>query len=565
MIIKNINSLQMLAEGGEGIIYENSSTPGKVIKIYKSHIDMNSKEKKIKSLIAKNLPSHIISPTEIVYDKHNKFIGYEMRKISGEDFKKLSNKKYITANKISSRDILSMIIKIKDTLDELHAKNIFIGDLNDQNILFDSNYNVYFIDCDSWTIDDEHCTVAMDLFKDPLLKGDNFNRDTDTYSFAILAWKSLTRIHPFGGTMNPDIDILDRMIKGISVIDNPKVKVPRTINSWKNLSPDLISGFKNIFENKSRSFKAEFDELSKNFVLCNNHGDYYYSKYNSCPICDAAAKILIKPISQGVMKGLTLIPKLKEDQIDIVLDLYSYIDKSGNVVNMKYNKTTKFDSGFLYYFTNEAIIIDSLTSFEIITLSKRYLFEKRFKSNIVVRDNDVYYIDRKGSLIKSTIMKQGNSIQKISDCSNSAYFEVVDNHWCIINLYDEKIIINIDGYNTEIKYNNGIVNYGIHYDTKSNLWLIILENNSGEFRTIVMYNKGISFDDTRIKYKCSLGNICINNSTIFIPIDEAIRGYAYNKDAFKDFECSVVSPNSKLLRNGKGFTIINDENIYTLG
>ena len=53
--------------------------------------------------------------------------------------------------------------------------------MNDQNILFDiKTKNVFLIDTDSWAIGSEKCEVAMDLFKDPKLFGDNFNADTDT-------------------------------------------------------------------------------------------------------------------------------------------------------------------------------------------------------------------------------------------------------------------------------------------------------------------------------------------------------------------------------------------------
>ena len=110
-----------------------------------------------------------------------------------------------------------------------------------------------------------------------------------------------------------------------------------------------------------------------------------------------------------------------------------------------------------------------------------------------------------------------------------------------------------------------MTNYGIHYDVKLDKWLIILENKSNSFRTIVAYKQGILFDDTRIKYACPLMNICIYNGTIFIPMDNSIRGYAYNKDAFKDFECSVVTNESRLIKVGKPFTIVNEENIYNLG
>ena len=42
--------------------------------------------------------------------------------------------------------------------------------------------------------------------------------------------------------MEPDRNLIDRMKNGISVIDNPAVRIPKTVKSWRNLSPALISG-----------------------------------------------------------------------------------------------------------------------------------------------------------------------------------------------------------------------------------------------------------------------------------------------------------------------------------
>lgn len=193
-------------EGGEGYIYEYN---GKIIKTFKPHVDISAKQRKVNALMKSALPKEVIAPIDEVLDMNGKFTGYCMEKVTGEDFKRLSNRKFVIANNITTKDILSMLIKIKTALEDLHKKNIFIGDLNDQNILFDTAGNVYLIDCDSWAVGNDKCTVAMDLFKDPKLKADNFNADTDNYAFMVLAWKSLTRVHPFGGTLNPDIPILD--------------------------------------------------------------------------------------------------------------------------------------------------------------------------------------------------------------------------------------------------------------------------------------------------------------------------------------------------------------------
>lgn len=217
-----------LTEGGEGSIYKYN---GKIVKVFKSHIDLFAKERKVNALVKLALPKAVVTPIDSVTDNSGRFIGYYMDKVTGEEFKRLSNRKFVTANNIDTKFVLSLLVKLKVVLDEVHKKNIYVGDLNDQNVLFDMSGNVYLIDCDSWTVGNDKCSVAMDLFKDPKLQADNFNADTDNYAFSVLAWKSLTRIHPFGGTMQPDMAIIDRMKRGISVIDRKEITLPRTVKA----------------------------------------------------------------------------------------------------------------------------------------------------------------------------------------------------------------------------------------------------------------------------------------------------------------------------------------------
>lgn len=550
-----------LTEGGEGVIYELN---GQIIKIYKPVVNMKSKKNKVQMLIKKSLPKEVVSPKEIVVDRNGKFIGFSMDKVEGEEFKKLTNRKFVTANNITTKDVLSMLIKAQNVINELHKENIYIGDLNDQNILFDKQFNIYFIDCDSWTVENEKCEVAMDLFKDPLLNSNNFDEKTDTYAFSILIWKLLTRIHPFGGTMNPDINILERMKNGISVIDNPKVTIPKTIKSWRNLSPTLIKKLKSIFENNTRELSDELSEMFNNLKFCDIDKEYYYSKYLTCPLCDANAKVQTKPLSQGVMSGLKLFSILNANNIKMVMNENSYLDINDYIVDVRSGKKVKYQYGVRYYFTSDGYLMEDFLDEFIIHSEKEYRIEKKYKSQIIVEGNHIYYISKQNSFVDMTVLRLGNSIKNICKCSNTSYFEVKDGNYCIVNYYYGKLIININGVNTEIKYNSEIINYGIHYDDITSKWLLLLEDKSGKFKTIILKN-GIDYETEQIKYNCQLSYPCISNSTLFIPVDGKIRGFAYKKSAFKDFECNVVNDGSKLIKKKNKFVIINDENIYSLG
>jgi len=95
-----INDLQLIAEGGEGFVYEYKNNY--VVKIYKPDVvDLRSKEIRAKLLMKINLPDEVIKPLDLVTDNSGKFIGIVMQKVDGEDFKKLSNKKFVKSNNIN--------------------------------------------------------------------------------------------------------------------------------------------------------------------------------------------------------------------------------------------------------------------------------------------------------------------------------------------------------------------------------------------------------------------------------------------------------------------------------
>lgn len=548
-----------LTEGGEGYIYEHH---GKIIKTFKPHIDITTKERKVNALMKITLPDAVIKPIDTVLDMRGRFIGYCMEKAVGDEFKRLSNRKFVTANSISTKDILSMLVKVKAVLAEIHKQNIYVGDLNDQNILFGAANNIYLIDCDSWTVGGDKCTVAMDMFKDPKLQADNFNSDTDNYAFMVLAWKSLTRVHPFGGTIEPDMPILERIAKGISVIGRDNVKLPRTTKEWKGFSPDLVSEFKAVLEGGVRTLSDNMEDMLANLSFCKKDKEYYYSKFSSCPYCDSNAQVNKKPISQGSVGGLKLYAIYDGINIKTVFDRYTYLDNCGYVHNG--NQITGFFSPARYHYTKDGMVVLELADCITFHNGKDYQIEKKYKSAIEVEGNKIYYISTKNTLTQLEIMPSGNGIKNICKVSNTAYFAVSGENCCVVNYYTGKIIVNINGVNTVIDYDSDIVNYGIHRDEISGKWLIILEDSKGIYNTFVISGGTVEYKTDAIKYDCQLNCPCIYNSNIFIPVDGKIRGYSYKKSVFKDFECSVVSEESKLIKEKNRFVIVNLENVYYL-
>lgn len=548
-----------LTEGGEGYIYEYN---GKIIKTFKPHIDIAEKERKVNALMKTSLPKAVITPIDTVLDMRGRFIGYCMEKVSGEKIEWFKNKKYVISHDIDTKFVLEILVKIKKLLKEIHKNGIVIGDLNAKNILFDYSGNAFIIDSDSWSVAGGNCSVAMETFKDPKVKRDNFTEESDNYSFMVIAWSCLTRVHPFGGVMNPDIDILERMNKELSVIDRTGIKLPRVTKSWKGFSPDLVSEFKAVFDAGVRTLSDNMEDMLANLTQCKKDKEYYYSKFSSCPYCDSNAQVNKKPVSQGSVGGLKLYAIYDGAKIKAVFDRYTYLDNEGFVHNG--NQITAFFNMARYHYTKDGMAVLELADCITFHNRKDYQIEKKYKSTIEVCGNKIYYISAKNTMTRLEIMPSGNGIKNICKVSNTAYFAVSGENYCVVNYYTGKIIVNINGANTVIDYNSDIVNYGIHHDEVSGKWMIILEDSKGKFSTFVISGGKVEYQTDAIKYACQLNCHCIYNSNIFIPVDGKIRGYSYKKSVFKDFECGVVSEESKLIKEKNRFVIVNLENVYYL-
>ena len=72
MILRtDLSKLPVLAEGGEGIIYEYQS---QLIKVYKQNIRRDIKSKKVHALMKKKLPTGVVAPLDVVYDHNRNFV-----------------------------------------------------------------------------------------------------------------------------------------------------------------------------------------------------------------------------------------------------------------------------------------------------------------------------------------------------------------------------------------------------------------------------------------------------------------------------------------------------------
>ncbi len=151
-----------IARGGEGIIY--STNTKFVAKIYKKGLLTERKIKKVELLLSKKLKCDgICFPYKALCNQYNEFIGYLMPRASGKELQKslfikpLFLQNFPNWQKI---DLVKLCITILFKIRYLHQHGIIMGDINPMNILVVSPEEVYFVDTDSYQIDDFPCPVG---------------------------------------------------------------------------------------------------------------------------------------------------------------------------------------------------------------------------------------------------------------------------------------------------------------------------------------------------------------------------------------------------------------------
>ena len=179
---KSIILKEEINKGGEGTVYlvDNST----VAKIYHPKSLTVEKEAKIKALLSKKIRFEgICAPLESLYDSKDKFIGYLMPKAEAEKGFELQTCIFNPAllkNKLPNWTRLNLVtlsITILEKIKYLHQNGIIIGDINPFNILIKDDKTVFFVDVDSFQVDNFPCPVGTVHFTAPEIQNiESFNK-----------------------------------------------------------------------------------------------------------------------------------------------------------------------------------------------------------------------------------------------------------------------------------------------------------------------------------------------------------------------------------------------------
>jgi hypothetical protein len=203
------------------------------------------------------LPAEVIAPQGLVFDAKGKAcLGYVMPLVTGgEDIRRLGQRNW-REGVISNEQVVRIFAKLHRTLIALHAHGVVVGDLNDGNVLITGD-EPWFIDADSMQFGTFGCPVAHEAYLDPRLYGVDLTaqpaltQETDWYAFAVLLFRSLLYVHPYGG-VHPKLPTMLRRAEARHSVMQPDVQYPKVADSWRILPDDLIDWFAGVFDQDRR-------------------------------------------------------------------------------------------------------------------------------------------------------------------------------------------------------------------------------------------------------------------------------------------------------------------------
>jgi len=323
----------ILGSGGEATIFQYQN---QVAKIY--HQPIPEREEKLKAFMQLNLwslPKAVITPQELITDKQNQqIIGFVMEKIdpSYEVIAYLANDKFCGNHNLSLIDIGYIFLNMHKTLKTIHDNGLIVGDFNDLNELF-LKHTVVFIDTDSFQFENYLCNVATESYLDPKLYNKDlarekcYSQESDWYAFAVLLFRSLLLVHPYGGVHRTIKSLPERAAQKVTVFDS-SVIYPKLARVPEILTDSFLDIFKKYFQQHERFVfpEKELQDYVYNLINCPYCNKYFPAQRTTCPLCTAQniqihppyatlnnPSSSISPLDKGGLRGVECMEIFKTD------------------------------------------------------------------------------------------------------------------------------------------------------------------------------------------------------------------------------------------------------------
>lgn len=263
-----------IARGGEGVVYELDDNY--VAKIF---FEPASRFEKIKRFISKSIDhDKVCTPVKLIFDEQDRFVGYTMRKAAGSIMKNTLLQPQIFRSMFPSWtriELTQLALGILSTIEYLHSKDILIGDINPFNINIKNYDEFYFLDSDSYQIDEFPCSVGTVDFSAPEIQGLNFGdflrtKKHEYFSIATLLFELyVPGKHPYsksgGSSLQDNIKEHDFVFP---LGDDDKNSAPKGQWEaiWFNLPFEVRKMFYDVFKDNIRHSPEEWIAVLNNYL-----------------------------------------------------------------------------------------------------------------------------------------------------------------------------------------------------------------------------------------------------------------------------------------------------------
>jgi hypothetical protein len=245
-----LSQKDFVAKGGEGSIYQKSGVAYKIYEDLKKMIPLA----KIGELNVMTDPS-IVGPQAPVYNDKKHLIGFTMDWLGDDKIAlcKLFTNSFRDANGITPDLTTELVENIKLKNHYVHQNKCLIVDGNELNYMVAQDFvTPYFIDVNAWKTPSFEATAIMSSIRDWTVN--DFNENTDWFSFAIVAFQLFVGIHPYKGKHKgyKKNDFMGRIKDGVSVF-NSEVRLPPTVRDFNLIPKNYKEWFFKTFEHGNRN------------------------------------------------------------------------------------------------------------------------------------------------------------------------------------------------------------------------------------------------------------------------------------------------------------------------
>lgn len=306
---------ELIAEGGEGIVYRVQGRDDLVAKLYKDW--QYGRDKKLGKLIA--LKSSYVTrysawPLSMLRDENDEMVGFVMERLDGwqplHAIYQIRSRLEHSPNR-TYQFLVRTARNLAVCVHHVHEGGIIVGDLNESNVFVGRDAMVKLLDVDSFQVRDGDelfpCKVGKAELIAPELQGHSLERlertrDHDRFSLAVLIFGVLVfGRHPFAGRPTHDEEVpleeaVARSWYAYTTRRDVPVKPPPGLN-LNFLPPKIREMFEEAFDPDaptrptSMEWYEALKELEDSLTPCpDNGGHVFWRELKQCPWCELESK-----------------------------------------------------------------------------------------------------------------------------------------------------------------------------------------------------------------------------------------------------------------------------------